>query len=195
MNHYYSPSPTSPHKFEVIRYRVRNIELAFTTDAGVFSRKRVDFGSALLIENLPPQNGRLLDLGCGYGPIGISLAALNPGLEVVMADINKRALTLAAKNIELNRLANVSVVESNGFSAVQGRFSTIVTNPPIRAGKKTLYPLFQQCREFLQDQGQLWLVIQKKQGAPSALNALEKLYANCRRETTAKGYWLLCCKR
>lgn len=195
MSHYYSPDPLAPHRVEVIQYSVMGKTLSFTTDSGVFSRKGVDFGSDFLIRNLPPLTGRLLDLGCGYGPIGISLATLNPGLEVLMTDVNRRALNLAEKNIATNGITNIRVLESDGFTAIKGLFSTIVSNPPIRAGKDLIYPLFRQSYQYLQGGGRLWLVIQKKQGASSTLALLNEIYGNCTAVKKAKGYWLLCCKK
>lgn len=191
MSHYYSPDPDLPHEIAVIQYAAKGRKLQFNTDAGVFSRKKVDFGSNLLINFLPPQEGRVLDLGCGYGPIGISLAALNPGIEVIMADINRRAVALARENIRANGITNAQAIESDGFAKITGSFSTIVSNPPIRAGKKVIYPLFEQSVEFLEKGGSLWLVIQRKQGAPSAVAKLESIYSNCSVEEKAGGYWLL----
>ena len=191
MKHYFDPAPPLPHEISSFRYEVKGIQLSFTTDAGVFSRHRVDFGSDLLIRALPSLAGSILDLGCGYGPIGISLAALNPGIEVTMADINRRAVALARENIRANRIKNAQALESDGFAKITGSFSTIVSNPPIRTGKKVIYPLFEQSIDFLETGGSLWLVIQKKQGAPSAVAKLEAIFTNCSVEEKAGGYWLL----
>lgn len=195
MSHYYSPDPPAPHRVEVIGYSLVGRKLSFTTDSGVFSRQRVDFGSDFLIRNLPPLKGRILDLGCGYGPIGIGLATLNPGLKVLMTDVNKRALELAEKNIASNGITNIRVLESDGFAAIEGQFSAIVSNPPIRAGKGVVYTLLKQSHQYLQPGGRLWLVIQKKQGAPSAMALLNDVYGNCTAVKKAKGYWLLSCEK
>lgn len=195
VNHYYTANPDLPHDTTVIQYLAKDRKLQFMTDAGVFSRQKVDFGSNLLINTLPALEGKVLDLGCGYGPIGISLAVLNPGIEVIMADINRRAVALAQENIRANRVMNVQVLESNGFDIIKDKFSTIVSNPPIRAGKKVIYPLFEQSIAFLEEGGCLWLVIQKKQGAPSAVAKLESVFGNCAVAEKSGGYWLLCSKK
>jgi 16S rRNA (guanine1207-N2)-methyltransferase len=191
MSHYYTPDPDLPHDIAVFRYGIKGRDLQFFTDAGVFSRQKVDYGSNLLINFLPPLEGRVLDLGCGYGPIGISLAALNPHIDMTMVDINRRGVALAKKNTRANGVRNVQILESDGFTEVSGSFSTIVSNPPIRTGKKVIYPLFEQSFEYLDAGGSLWLVIQKKQGAPSAVAKLESIFANCSVEDKTGGYWLL----
>lgn len=195
MNHYYSVNPDLPHDTAVIHYLAKGRKLQFLTDAGVFSRQKVDFGSNLLINTLPALEGKVLDLGCGYGPIGISLAVLNPGIDVIMVDINRRAVALAQENIRANRVTNAQVLDSNGFDNIKGKFSTIVSNPPIRAGKKVIYPLFEQSIAFLEEGGCLWLVIQKKQGAPSAVAKLESVFGNCTVAEKSGGYWLLYSKK
>ena len=127
----------------------------------------------LLIEALPlPSEGRMLDLGCGYGPVGIAAARENPGLEVVMVDINQRAVELAAVNARLNGVVNVDIRQGDGFSVVPEKdFALIASNPPIRAGKQVVYPLLAAAREHLAPDGLLCVVIRTKQGARS----LEKI--------------------
>ena len=115
----------------------------------------------MLIRNLPPLHGKILDLGCGYGPIGISLAKLNPDSQITMVDINQRAVELSNQNILQNNVQNAIAYQSNGFEKVDGLFNAIVSNPPIRAGKKIIYPLFERSIDFLDKEGALYLVIQK----------------------------------
>lgn len=191
MSHYYSPNPQLPHEKAVIEYSVGGRRLRFVTDAGVFSRQKVDSGSSVLIRTLPSLVGEVLDLGCGYGPIGISLAALNPRTSVTMVDINQRAVALAQKNIAANGIANAHALVSDGFAQAPGPFATIVSNPPIRAGKDVIYPLFRESLQRLKKGGSLWLVIQKKQGAPSAQAALESIFGNCTVVEKSGGYWIL----
>lgn len=195
VNHYYTANPDLPHDTAVIDYLAKGRKLQFMSDAGVFSRQKVDFGSNLLINALPALKGKVLDLGCGYGPIGISLAVLNPGIEVTMADVNRRAVALAQENIRINKVTNAQALESNGFDKIKGKFSTVISNPPIRAGKKVIYPLFEQSITFLEEGGSLWLVIQKKQGAPSAVAKLESVFGNCSVTDKSGGYWLLCSEK
>lgn len=191
MSHYYTANPDLPHETSTIEYSIGGRKLRFLTDAGVFSRQRVDYGSNVMICTLPALRGEVLDLGCGYGPIGISLAVLNPQANITMVDINSRAVALAQKNIEQNSIGNARAVESDGFTDVQGKFSSIVSNPPIRTGKKVMYPLFQQSFDYLESGGSLWLVIQKKQGAASAQAKLEEVYGNCSAVEKSGGYWIL----
>lgn len=191
MEHYYSSKPTTPHDLHNIDYIIGDHRLEFTTDAGVFSKERVDFGTSLLISSIPNLEGRILDLGCGYGPIGISLAFLNDNASIHMVDINQRAVELAQKNISKNNISNAKSYISDGFSNVSGRFNAIITNPPIRAGKKLIYSLFEQSMDYLNTEGALYVVIQKKQGAPSAIKKLEQVFGNCHTLARKKGYLVL----
>lgn len=191
MNHYYTKNPDTPHDIGNISYAINNIELSLNTDAGVFSKKKVDFGSDLLIQSIPPSSGSILDIGCGYGVIGISLAALNPSSFVTMIDINERAVDLASQNIIKNKVTNAKVIQSDGFSNITDTFDTIVSNPPIRTGKKVIYPIFENSINFLNPGGSIYLVIQKKQGAKSAVDKLESIYGNCETINKEGGYWII----
>ena len=185
------PEPDTPHDIGTIDYEVNGIKLQLTTDSGVFSKNKVDYGSNLLINSLPSTSGNILDLGCGYGVIGISLAKLNPGSSVTMVDINERAVDLAKKNIKLNNVTNARVTQSNGFSNVMDKFDMIVSNPPIRTGKKVIYPLFEKSISYLNPGGAIYIVIQKKQGAKSAFSKLEEIYGNCGVINKSGGYWII----
>lgn len=194
-DHYYSKKPQAEHSIKKFTYTLRSHRLTFTTDASVFSRNKIDFGSQLLIETFTMNDiaGDILDLGCGYGPIGISLAKDFPDRHVVLIDINERAVTLAKQNAEQNEVKNVEVFQSDGFSNLANRkFATIITNPPIRAGKKLIYSLFAKSKEQLHLKGTLWIVIQKKQGALSAIKYLEGLYDKVEVKTRKKGYFIIC---
>ena len=191
MEHYYSQNPSVSHNENKIHFKVREIELELITDAGVFSKNRVDFGSNLLINSVPQITGEILDLGCGYGVIGISLSHLNPSSNVTMVDINERAVELANRNIKLNNTKNAKAIQSDGFEKVVGNFDVIVSNPPIRTGKKVIYPLFEQSIDYLNPKGSIYLVIQKKQGAKSAFDKLESIYGNCEVINKDAGYWIL----
>ncbi|MFU0799914.1 MAG: methyltransferase [Xylanivirga thermophila] len=192
MEHYYSQNPTSSHELIKISYNLNNKSLVFITDTSVFSRHHVDFGSHILISTLPPLEGNILDLGCGYGAIGISIAYLNRNSNVAMSDINERAVKLAHGNIVLNNIPNAVAFQSNGFQDIKDTtYSTIVSNPPIRAGKKVIYPMFEQSIDYLIPGGCLYIVIQKKQGASSAVEKLKSIYGNCKVINKEKGYWIL----
>jgi 16S rRNA (guanine1207-N2)-methyltransferase len=191
MDHYYTPNPNTPHNIEKIFYSVREEKFQFMTDSGVFSKHKVDHGSDIMIRTLPALKGEILDLGCGYGAIGIAVARLNPYANVTMVDINMRAVELTRTNITLNQVTNAVAMESDGFANVDGKFNTIVSNPPIRTGKKVIYPLFEESIRYLVPGGALYLVIQKKQGAKSAMDKLESIYGNCQAVKKESGYWIL----
>ena len=181
---YYTEIPTSAHDERRVALRALGNELTFITDAGVFSRDGLDRGTEVLLQALPPLAGRVLDLGCGWGAVGVALGACDPALGIVMTDVNARAAALARRNAELNGV-RAEVLEGDGFEPVTGEFDAIVTNPPIRAGKAVVYGLFAQAREHLKPEGALYVVIRKQQGAPSALKYLKETYA--RAETVDRG--------
>lgn len=194
MEHYFSHIPTSESNPGLFEYKLEGIEekkLSFITDSGIFSREKVDFGSNLLIKSLPCLSGEVLDIGCGYGPIGISIAYLCPEAYVTMTDINTRAIILTQKNILKNHITNAKTLLSDGFENVKENYQTIVCNPPIRAGKKVIYPIFEKSIEYLFSNGSLYIVIQRKQGAPTAREKLKKIFSNCEVITKESGYWIL----
>ncbi len=174
-DHYYTETPNSEHDERRVTLVALGNELTFTTDAGVFSRDGLDRGTEVLLDALPPLAGRMLDLGCGWGPVGVALGKKYPGLEIVMTDINTRAADLARRNLAQNGV-RATVLQGDGFDPVEGLFDAIVTNPPIRAGKAVIYGLFDRARSFLKPGGALYLVIRKQQGAPSALKFLKERY-------------------
>jgi 16S rRNA (guanine1207-N2)-methyltransferase len=189
--HYYESNPTVAHNRHVHDAVLRGEKMTFVTDSGVFGKKGVDFGSRLLIESIADDvGGRLLDVGCGYGPIGLSLAKAFPSTSVWMIDINERAVALSQENARRNQIDNVHVMQSDVFSAVgiDERFTTIVTNPPIRAGKAIVHSIFEEARKRISPGGSLWIVIQKKQGAPSALEKLEQLFDSAEEVDKDKGF-------
>jgi 16S rRNA (guanine1207-N2)-methyltransferase len=191
--HYYSKRPTVQHDLHTVEEVLRGRKLTFHTDAGVFSKKGVDYGSKHLIEmmQLPP-SALILDVGCGYGPIGLSAALLCPEGHVTMVDINERAVQLAADNAKRNHIENVTVLQSDLLERVKGmRFDVVLTNPPIRAGKETVHRIFADSYDCLVTGGTLWVVIQKKQGAPSAMAKLESLYNDVEEVSKDKGYRIL----
>lgn len=192
-DHYFSKQPQSKHSPITWNYQLRGKEYRFKANAGVFSKDRVDFGSRLLIEQFeePSVSGDFLDLGCGYGPIGIALAKDFPDRRVVLADVNERAIELARENVENNRVRNAEVIHSDAFSNLSGcSFAAIVTNPPIRAGKRVVHQMFEEAYVSLVEGGTLWVVIQKKQGAPSAKEKLNSLFGEVDTVTKSKGYYL-----
>lgn len=196
--HYYSANPTSERNPQTWTFTLRGHEFRFTTDSGVFSKREVDFGTRLLIETFqePDVAGDVLDVGCGYGPIGLALAQSFPNRRVHMIDVNERALELAEANKRANGIRNVNIYKSDLFSEVgEQQFAAVVTNPPIRAGKRVVHAIFEQSRDHLVDNGELWVVIQKKQGAPSALQKLHEWFAAVEVVVKKKGYYIIKAKK
>lgn len=193
-DHYYTQNPTSEHKYAPCDYTYRGHPLHFTTDAGVFSRGEVDFGTDVLLKALPEQlSGRILDLGCGWGAVGVSVGKYWPGCEIVMSDVNERALELSARNARANGVA-VQTVQSDGLSNVPGSFDAVITNPPIRAGKQVIYGMFRDCAGRLRENGALYIVIRKQQGAESALKFLKTIYDHVETIDKSGGFWVICCR-
>lgn len=197
--HYYSNKPQTESKPRQWKFPLLGHTFTFETDAGVFSKSEVDFGSRVLIDafEIPKVEGVVLDVGCGYGPIGLSIAKVNPEREVLMMDINTRAIGLSQKNAQLNGVQNVRVFESDGLSAVEAgtQAAAILTNPPIRAGKETIFRFYDQAYELLVENGELWVVIQKKQGAPSTVSHLEEMFSEVDVVEKKKGYWIIRAKK
>ncbi|SDC52355.1 16S rRNA (guanine1207-N2)-methyltransferase [Pelagirhabdus alkalitolerans] len=191
---YFTGKPQIESHPETWSYALRGVNMTFTSDRGVFSKGGVDFGSRLLIETFsaPDLEGAFVDLGCGYGPIGLALAKVYPNRQVVMADVNHRAIDLAIKNKEANRIENVEICVSDGFSNITtNAISAVLTNPPIRAGKQVVHQLLEESYEKLLPEGELWVVIQKKQGASSAVKKLETLFSEVSVVKKDKGYHII----
>ena len=165
----------------------------FYTDNGVFSKDGLDFGSRLLLESIPLEEvgGKVLDMGCGYGVFGIILNKIT-SCYVDMVDVNLRALHLAKRNVEVNCCSNISVFESNVYENIHSKYSCIVTNPPIRAGKKIVYDMVMNAGKYLLDNGKLFLVIRKEQGAKSLIIDLKKYY-DVIVLNRKKGFYILRC--
>jgi 16S rRNA (guanine1207-N2)-methyltransferase len=189
-DHYYSAKPTATHELNELQATLRGKDFTFITDAGVFSKKAIDFGSQLLIQSMDiARDHRVLDVGCGYGPIGLSAASLADLGTVTMLDINERAIQLSQDNANRNGLANVNIIQSDLLDKVKGQyFDRILTNPPIRAGKDIVHRIFAEAYSALVSRGQLWIVIQKKQGAPSAFTKLQEIFGDVQEVTKDKGY-------
>lgn len=195
-NHYYTKNPETESKETSWTFPLRDREFRFISDSGVFSKKTVDFGSRLLIESFQLNEevaGDILDVGCGYGPMGLALAHAYPARLVEMVDVNERALSLARRNAEANNIRNVKVYESNTYDQVpEGRqFAAIVSNPPIRAGKQVVHRILSEAHTHLLPGGTLTVVIQKKQGAPSAEQKMLDVFGNVEVIARDKGYWII----
>lgn len=170
---------------------IKDTELTLITDNGVFSKKGLDFGTRTLLETIDNIKGQVLDFGCGYGPIGIYLKKTYD-VEVDAIDINERAMNLAKKNAELNK-TNINIFESNIYENINKKYDYIVTNPPIRVGKKILYQILFEAKEHLKENGELWLVIHKDQGAKTLAKTLEKEY-KVEIKNKNKGFYIICAR-
>ncbi|MBQ8131707.1 MAG: class I SAM-dependent methyltransferase [Bacilli bacterium] len=173
---------------------VLGAKFSFLTDNGVFSKDGLDFGSRLLLETIPLEEvgGKILDMGCGYGVFGIVLNKILDA-KVDMVDVNRRALHLCDRNIALNHCQNIRAFESFAYSNVTDKYTTIVTNPPIRAGKKVVYDIVMNAKDHLEENGKLFLVIRKEQGAKSLLVDLEKTYTKVNVLEKSKGFFIIEC--
>ncbi len=196
-DHYFTNQPNSKIDKKVFSFTLRGNTLKFQSDAGVFSRNEVDFGSRVLIENFtfPEIAGDILDVGCGYGPIGLSVAKDDADRLVEMVDVNLRAIELAKENAKANNIENVKIYESSIYENVTGEYAAILTNPPIRAGKTVVHTILKEAHEKLLSGGELWVVIRKKQGAPSAMELLKAQFDEVEVVKKEKGYYIIKSKK
>ena len=192
MAHYFENDDTLKSVESIKEVIIGGKRYQFITDNGVFSKKGLDFGTRTLLENLDLSkiSGNVLDMGCGYGPIGIYVAKNTDAL-VHMVDVNNRSLNLAIKNANLNNVF-VNIYESNAYENIHKKFNYIISNPPIRVGKKILYQILFDAKKYLNKNGELWIVIHKDQGAKSVMKDLEKEYV-VTLVTKNKGFYIICC--
>ncbi|MDD4368467.1 MAG: class I SAM-dependent methyltransferase [Oscillospiraceae bacterium] len=201
---YFSPDPAAASQPTSYQLSAEGRQFTFHSDRGVFSSRSLDFGSALLLKTVikdlrdrrSPAAGSLLDLGCGIGVLGVTLKRLFPQLELTLSDVNHRALDLTRQNLAENGIRYAEVVDSDGWQQLAGRrFDLIVTNPPIRAGKAVVYRFFDGAAAALNPGGTLYVVIGKKQGAPSAWRKLEETFAGCDLLAKQKGFYVFACRQ
>ena len=195
MTHYFTNNENLESKLRTIKYKYNDYEFNFTSDLGVFSKDNVDFASKLLIETFfkyAKKDKSVLDIGCGYGLIGITIAKIL-NCQVTMTDINKRALHLAKINAS-NNLISANILESNIYEKIETTFDYIITNPPIRAGKKVYMKILEDAILHLKNNGELWFVMNKDHGAKSTIKCLEKDY-NLQILEKSKGFFVIVCKK
>lgn len=195
MEQYFTQNPTTEKELYKFDWNIGANRFYFYSSNSVFSKGGMDFGSMLLVETVIKENedfaGNILDLGCGYGPIGITLAKIIDKSKVTMSDVNERALELCIMNAKENKVSDrVKVISSSAFENINERFDMIVTNPPIRAGKDVIFSFYEGAYEHLKEGGKLYVVIQKKQGAPSTKSKLEDLFENCETADKKSGYFI-----
>jgi len=193
MSHYFTNNENEKSNEEKFQVEVLGEKFEFITDIGVFSKGELDDASRLLIETFDKLalSGDILDVGCGYGAIGIALAAKRPNDHVHMIDVNLRAIDLAKRNAKLNGINNIHVYESNCYQNVDTEFANIVSNPPIRAGKKVVHQILEEAFHYLEDEGTLTIVIGKQHGAASSEKKMLEVFGNVKRIERRKGFWVL----
>lgn len=193
-NHYYTNQPDVAHNRKQWEFPLRGKNFKFITDTNVFSKGTVDFGSRVLIDAFDDSHlpeGAILDVGCGYGPMGLSLAH-STGRFVEMVDVNERAVELTKENAALNGISHIKAYPSYIYDAVEANdFAAVISNPPIRAGKKVVHAIISGSYDKLVKGGTLTIVIQKKQGAPSAQKKMEEVFGNAEIVAKEKGYFII----
>ena len=196
MPHYYTEKQKSALRLKRIAASLRGNTIELFTASGVFSPKRVDPGSQLLAEACIIDEGwRVLDLGCGYGALGISVAKAFPKAIIVMTDVNRRAVMLAKKNIVLNHVKNISVAQSDSFEKVKGKFAAILFNPPMAAGKKVYFKMIAQSKASLIDGGLLQIVARHQKGGKSIKEELLRVFGNVKEVAKKSGYRVYVAKK
>lgn len=177
MSHYFINDESVKHNKKIIEVKCCDTTIKVYTDNGVFSKEHLDYGTKLLLTNFLKESkeGKALDLGCGYGIIGITIS-LESNIKVDFVDINDRALELTKENIKLNNIANARCWKSNIYENIKDKYNYIITNPPIRVGKETLKKFLFEGKDYLEDNGELWFVMRKDHGVKTMIKELETEY-------------------
>ena len=198
MSHYFDLDPSLASKERNIEFVIDGRIITLVSDNGVFSKNKVDEGSLAFLKVIVPLrlSGKILDLGCGYGTIGLTIALTSPEARVDLADINTRALALCEKNAErLGVSRRVTVLQSDVYQNIEEKYDSIVVNPPIRAGKVVTYAMYEGAINHLIDGGSLFIVIRKNQGAPSASKCIQGIFGNITLLKKDKGYYIYQAKK
>ncbi len=195
MSHYYQYDPKLKSNKKLVTYTFKEELVKLNSDNGVFSKERVDFGTNVLLSSLDDKYltdvKTILDVGCGYGIIGVSLSKKYNDKKVTMIDVNPKCIELVKENIKLNDLKNADCFLSDLYSEVSDKFDMIISNPPIRAGKEVVFGVVVDGYNHLNKGGIIVLVIQKKQGAPSLKEKMQEVFGNCDVIAKDKGYFIL----
>ncbi|MFH2027932.1 MAG: class I SAM-dependent methyltransferase [Nanoarchaeota archaeon] len=188
MQHYFSKKQDSEPNIKKIRSRLRHLEFEFYVASGVFSKSKVDKGSELLINSAIIEDGwKVLDLGCGYGPVGIAINKAYPTTGIKMADINERAVKLTRRNITLNKV-EAKVFQSDLFEKIEDKFNTIIVNPPQKAGKDTCFKLIEESKDHLLKDGLLQLVARHQKGGKPLEKKMKEVFGNVEAIAKKGGY-------
>lgn len=197
MSQYFDEFQTFKSDRKEISFRFWCLNYTFEVDVAMFAKDHIDMGTRILLNAVHDLDTgkKLLDLGCGYGPIGIIMGKTFPDKMITMVDITDRAVEMTKENVKRNEV-NAEVLKSNCYSALDGRrFDLILTNPPIRAGKKVIYPMFVDAYDHLNVGGRLAIVIRKNHGALSAKKVIEERFGNCEILNRDKGFYVLSATR
>ena len=189
MAHYYSKEQESPINLTKFSAVLRNNNLDFFTGSGVFSKSRVDKGSLLLAnKSIIEDNWKILDLGCGYGPVGIAIAKAFPSANIIMSDVNKRAVMLSKQNIKLNNLRNAHAIKSDIFGNISEKFNAILLNPPQSAGKELCLKMIEESKNFLLPNGLFQMVARHNKGGSELEKKMIAVFGNSRQIAKKSGY-------
>lgn len=192
MSHYYTNDNNLRHEDNTIFYTYKGKKIVLKSDAGIFSKERIDFGTNILINNIDVQGSKILDIGCGYGAVGVIIGSANDNLEITFSDVNERALEMAKINCISNNIKNYKIVKSDGYENLGLDYDLIISNPPIRAGKDVVDKIVLGAKEHLTKSGKVYVVIQKKQGALSLIDRMKKSFGNVEIICKEKGYFIIC---
>jgi 16S rRNA (guanine1207-N2)-methyltransferase len=195
--HYFTASPKSEAKFGMVHTRLRDNAFKFITASSVFSKKQVDLGTRLLIESMQlPDAGAVLDVGCGYGAVGIAAAASNPLLHVVMTDVNMRAVQLARRNIKLNKVSNVEVRHGYLYETIKNSmFDCVLSNPPVSAGMETVKAIITHAPRVMIEEATFQMVIRSKIGAKTLPSVFNEVFGDCIVLARKSGYRVFLAKK
>lgn len=192
MSHYFINDKSVKSYKRVLDYTINNISFKFNSDNGVFSKNEIDEGSDTLLHSYLAngKKGRVLDVGSGVGFLGVVISKIN-NCEVDMLEINSRAVELCKENISLNKVDKCNVYESNIYEKADGIYDVVISNPPIRAGKKVVFEILEKSYNYINNDGELWIVIRKSHGADSAKDKIISVYGNCEIVKRNKGFYVL----
>lgn len=191
MAHYFTNDENLKSEIKRVDTVIHSTSYYFYTDNGVFSKGELDFGTELLLKTFKynyPQEKTLLDMGCGCGPIGIYASKL--GFTVDMSDVNKRAIHLSKMSLKEQGL-KANVFESDAYENIDNKYDYIVSNPPIRVGKEKLYEIIMGAKDHLKENGELWIVVRKQQGAESLIRDMKEVYSSVEVITKKKGFYII----
>lgn len=191
MAHYFTNDENLSHDIKKVNVLIHSINYYFYTDNGVFSKGELDFGTELLLNTFEysfPQEKDFLDIGCGCGPIGIYASKL--GFTVDMSDVNKRAMELSKRSLNEQKL-KANIFESDAYESINNKYDYIVSNPPIRVGKEKLYEIIMGAKAYLKENGNLWIVVRKQQGAESLIRDMKDVYSTVDVVEKKKGFYII----